>query len=166
MWIVLQVLTEAWLCRAEFAFIDALVMGFGLERHGIEVPLHVALIDRLIKETAEFWNLVASGEAVEPNWGRDGETIEAMFRSDDGSYGDLPRDAADMVPVREYWTGVRDDAEQKISAIDAMVKHAMGDHAGAYLPDGRLITWQTRKRKPSWSPGGESRVLQYPRRKE
>ena len=62
-----------------------LVVGFGVDLHLIEIPIHAGVIDRLKAEIVLFWQRVADHRPYEPDYGRDGAIIAQLFGKDDGS---------------------------------------------------------------------------------
>lgn len=94
LWIVAQAIIEAHLTGASWAAVGALVVGFGLELHIVEVPIHTGIIEKIRTEVAAFWATVERGEAPPPDYGRDGAMIAQMCGEDDGTTVDLTGDNA------------------------------------------------------------------------
>lgn len=142
LWIAIQANLEAHLAGASWACVIAFVVGYGLDLHIVEVPLHAGIIRRLEEESAEFWRSLKAGEAPDPDYGRDGALLAGMYAEDNGREVDLSRD--NMLPAllderAELLARMKDD-KARVAEIDAEVIHKIGDHERAFLPG-----WQIKR---------------------
>lgn len=92
LWIALQAVLEAELAQADCAYVGALVVGHSLDFELVEVPVTFRVIAAIRQRAAEFWKLIDEGQPLDPDWGRDAETVLAVHRNDDDSELDLTSD--------------------------------------------------------------------------
>jgi len=135
-WIAVQAIQEAHLAGASWACVAAMVVGFGLDLHVIEVPVHAGLVKRLRDEAAAFWRSVEANEPPDPDYGRDGALIAGLFRADNGRELDLSRD--NMLPAlleeREQIKERMAADRARIEEIENEVIAKLGEHERAFLP--------------------------------
>jgi predicted phage-related endonuclease len=161
---VVQSLVEARLTGAERAYVAALVVDYGIDVHIIEIPMHVAVVERAIQATREFWAMIDRGEEPPVDYARDGETIERMFSADDGSEADLSRaPRADQIVLERSALALSiKEFEEEKKALDAEMKLILGNHAVGRLADGRKVSWKTQTRREYIVRESTFRVLRYP----
>jgi putative phage-type endonuclease len=111
MWIAIQVLIEAHMTGASWAAVAALVIGYGIDLHLIEVPIHPAIITRIKDETAKFWRMIEAGEEPPPDYGKDAALIEQLFSKPEEIEVDLSGDNELPEVVAEYQTLSKSIAE-------------------------------------------------------
>lgn len=112
LWIAVQALVEAALTGASWAAVVALVPGFGLDLHVLDVPLTDGLLDALKAKVAEFWASVDKGEPPPADYARDGAMLAALYAQDAGKTIDLTgdnrlaelamQDAASATAIKEH----------------------------------------------------------------
>lgn len=140
LWIAVQAIIEATLAGAKWAMVTPLVVSYGLDMPEIEIPIHAGVYDRVKAEVAQFWKMVDTDSAPEPDYGRDSGIIGSMYPDANGQEIDLSAD--NMLPeLLEERARLKQDAkehEARIKAIDAEIAHKMGPHERAYLPGWRL----------------------------
>jgi len=167
LWIAVQAIVEAHLTGAKWACVAAMVVSHGLDMQVIDVPIHEGIIERLRDAVHEFWGLVESGRAPDPDYGRDGETIARLFDADQGTEIDLYHDnhLPILIDERDVLKSEIKVREERCAEIEAEFKAKIGEHAAAYLSDGRRVTWKTQHRS-GFSVGPKSfRVLRFPKTK-
>lgn len=152
LWIACQALVEAHLTGASWACIAAMTVGHGVEVHVVDVPLHAAILKRLIAETAEFWRRVAAGEPYDPDYGRDGALIAGLYADDNGAEVDLAGDnrVGDLLAARAALKAREADgdaAAKERKPIDAEILAKLGNAARGRCADGTLIEAKTVRRK-------------------
>lgn len=136
LWIVVQAIQEAHLACASWACVVAFVIGFGLELHVIDVPIHQGVIDRLRDETAIFWTSVLAGLPPEPDYGADGALIARLYRDDNGREIDLTGDNA-LPGILEERAELKDRMradKARLDEIDAEIIAKLGEHERGFLP--------------------------------
>lgn len=166
LWIAMQATLEAYLTGAQWAAVAPLVVSYGLDMPFIEIPLVPGVIDAMKARTREFWRMVAEGREPQIDYARDAATIEKMFaQADDESEVDLTGDEriVDLIRDRKEAADAERAARVQINAIDAEIKHAIGNAAVAHLPGGRRITWRRQRRAGTFIAPSETRVLRLPK---
>lgn len=145
LWIAVQAIVEAHLTGAQWATVAAMTVGHGIDIHLIDVPIHAGVVERVRDAVKDFWSLVESGRAPEPDYGRDGEVIAAMFRASDGQTVDLPGDEAflAMLGERERLSADRKAADLRLKEINTAILAALGPAECGRLPNGILISAKT-----------------------
>lgn len=139
-WIVIQAIIEAHLTGATWAAVGALVIGYGIELHFVEVPLHAGIIDRIKSETAAFWRLVESGKRPDPDYCRDGGLIARLFDDPADVEIDLTDDnrLPDLV-AEDRAIGDEISAKSKRrKEIRAEILHKVGNASAARIATGRI----------------------------
>jgi predicted phage-related endonuclease len=136
LYIAVQTIQEAHLAGAAWACVAAMVVGFGLEMHAIEVPIHAGLIARLRTEIASFWKSIAEDNPPTPDYGRDGSLLAGIYASDNGREIDLSGD--NHLPVilaerAEAKARVKAD-EARIAEIETEIIAKLGDHERGFIP--------------------------------
>jgi hypothetical protein len=131
LWVSVQAIIEASLVGAEWAAVAPLVIGFGLDLHVIEVPIHAGVIDRVCLAVADFWRRVAENDPPDADYGRDGKIISSLYNSDNGLEIDLSRD--NRVPAlceeREQLLAIRKEADEKLDAIKCELREKIGPNS-------------------------------------
>ena len=140
LWIAVQAIVEAELTGAEWSCVAALSIGHGAELQVIDIPLTPGLMPRLRAEVAAFWRRVETGEAPDPDYGRDAATIARLYPSDDGTEVDLTGDnrLPEILARRAELKAAIKTAEAEAEAIDAEVKAKIGPASRALVPGWRL----------------------------
>ena len=78
LWIAVQATQDAILTGATRAFVGAMVIGFSVDFHLIEVPLHAGVIAKLRDAVADFWSMVEAGDPPPPDYARDGDLLRRL----------------------------------------------------------------------------------------
>lgn len=136
LWIVIQAIWEAHLSGASWACVVAFVVGFGLELHVIDVPLHHGIIDRLRDETAIFWTSVLADLPPEPDYGADGALIAGLYSHDNGREIDLTGDNAlpgILAERADLKARIKADTT-RVAEIDAEIIAKLGENERGFLP--------------------------------
>lgn len=151
LWIVAQAIVEAHLSGASWATVAVLVVGFGLDLHVIDIPIHKGLIARLEREVGDFWRRVAENDPPPPDFGHDGEVIAGLYADDDGSEVDLSNDnrLADLIADRAALKVREADGDAAAKArkvIDVEIIHKLGNATRARLAGGGTVEAKTVRR--------------------
>ncbi len=147
-WIAVQAIVEAHLAGASWAAVAALVVGFGLDLHVIDVPIHDGVITRVRGAVADFWRLVDSGNTPDMDYGRDADLIRRLYATDDGSTVDLTADnrLPELLDQREGLSAAVNDGQKRLKAMNAEIIAAMGSATTALVASG-VVTAKTIHRK-------------------
>ena len=145
LWIVLQAVTEAHLTGAQWAVVVAMTVGFGLDLHVVEVPIHGGIMDRLKAEVATFWQMVENGTPPDPDFGKDGSLIARLYAHEDGREIDLSADnrLPEILAERARLTGIEAqarDAERERAKLDTEILARLGTASRGRLADGTIIS--------------------------
>jgi hypothetical protein len=151
LWIALQALQDATLAGADRAFVGAMVIGFNIDFHLIEVPMHTAAMAKVRVAVKDFWRRIAEGDAYPPDYAKDGAIISALYAQDDGSEADLSGNnrISEILWTREALKAREkegDAAAKERKAIDAEIISALGNATRGRLADGRIIEAKTIRR--------------------
>jgi hypothetical protein len=148
LWIVCQAIVEAYLTGAQWAAVAAMVVGFGIDLHLVEVPIHAGVIDRIKIEVAAFWDRVVRKDPPPADYARDGKLLAKLFPQSDGEV--LNRAHDNMLPILAV-----EDAhlareikkrKERRDAIKAEVLAKLGAASKATFPGG-YVTANTVQRK-------------------
>lgn len=145
LWVAVQASVEAHLTGAKFAYVALLHVGHGLNLYMEEIPLNPKLMDRIRNEVAAFWRLIADKKIPDPDYGKDSDLIEELYKPVDGKIIDLSKDnelpalldERAMLAAR----GTADDKRKK--EIKAALLFKLGDANIGKLADGRTIVTST-----------------------
>jgi putative phage-type endonuclease len=158
----LQVTAENMLLDAKRGILAVLVISsYDAEIHLFDIPRHAAAEQRIREIAAEFWGNMRAGRRPAPDYGRDAETIAAMFpRAEPGKVLDLTGDNRldGLLFERSVQKILLGTTAQKIETIDAEIKDKMGDAETGELPGWR-ITWKNETRRAYSVPEKTNRVL-------
>lgn len=151
MWIVAQAIVEAHLSGASWACVACLVVGFGIDLHIVDVPIHRGLIGRVEDEVLEFWRRVAESDPPPADYARDGAIIAGLYDDDDGSEIDLSDDEriADLIVERARLKAIEAQgavAEKARKPIDTEIVHRLGNATRARIAGGAVVEAKTVKR--------------------
>jgi len=162
MWIAIQVLIEAHLTGASWAAVAALVIGYGIDLHLIEVPIHPAIITRIKDETAKFWQMVDEGREPSPDYGKDAALIEQLFAKPEEIEVDLSGDNELPEAVQEWMNLGKSigEIEALRKARRAEILHKMGNATVARIATG-TITAKSIKRKAYAVPESSFRQIRF-----
>lgn len=87
--VAVQATIEAALTECTWASAAALVVGFGMDVHLVEVPIIAPLWERVRQEVAKFWEQVETQTPPDPDFSKDGDLIAKIYGHGDGSTIDL-----------------------------------------------------------------------------
>ncbi len=163
-WIAMQAVVEAYLTGSVWAAVAPIVVGHGIEMPVIDIPIMDGAIQRIRAQSVEFWEQVESGEELVPDYSLDADLIERMYAQEKGEEIDLTRDNQiyDLIDMRKRLKAEAVEADNKVTAIDAEIKHKLQGASIAHLAGGKKITWLTQKRAGYFAPPKEFRVLRIP----
>jgi hypothetical protein len=148
LWIALQAMGEQHLTGAEFAYVAALVVGYGLSLELVEVPYLSGVIAEARVRVRNFWEMIDTGKLPEPDFAADRGNLSAVLRQDDGTEIDLTADnelpaiAASLAAAQT----AKHVAENVIDHCQAKILHKIGTAQRATFAGG-LITAKTVNRK-------------------
>ena len=136
LWVASQAILEGHLTGVEWAAAAVLVVGYGLDIHLFEVPIHTGVINRIREATGEFWDRIARNDPYPPDYARDGETIAALYGQDNGREIDLSSDnrVRELLEERETLTVTRKTTKEDLEKINNELKHKLGANVAGYLP--------------------------------
>lgn len=163
-WIAMQAVVEAYLTGSSWAAVAPIVVSHGIDMPIIDIPIVDGAIDRIRDKCVDFWNLVDSGTEIVPDYSLDADLIERMYSREQGDEIDLTRDNQiyDLLATRQRLKAEAVEADNKVTAIDAEIKHKLQGASIAHLAGGKKITWLTQKRAGYFAPPKEFRVLRTP----
>jgi len=164
LWIVVQALIECALTGSEFAAVAPMVIGYGLDLHIIEIPIHAGIIDRVRAASLEFWQRVAEGRPPDPDYARDGSVIAKLYADANGLEVDLSTD--NLLPAicdeRETLLVQRNATQKRLDEIKAELAHKLGSNTVGYA-SGWQISNKLQTRKEYTAPATSFRVLRTKR---
>lgn len=162
LWIAVQSLVEADLAGASWAAVAALTVGYGLDLHVVDVPLHAGVVARVRAAVDAFWRMVEEGRRPDPDYARDAELIADLYAEDDGTTIDLRSDnrIVDLLAERTARQADRKAADDDLQQINAELFAKLGPAAAALTRDG-VLTAKTIRRKSFTVPEGSYRRLAF-----
>ena len=151
LYVAIQAIQEATLTGASWACVGALVVGYGIDLHLIDIDLHAGIAARIRTEAADFWRRVRERDPYPPDYARDVDAIKTLYADDDGGEIDLSGNevAAKLLARREalkLCESAGDTAAKERKTIDASIIHMLGNAARGRLADGRVIEAKTIRR--------------------
>lgn len=145
----LQTLTEGMLLDAGRNMIAALVLDtYSAELVVRDIPRHAAAESRIRALSKTFWNNMDEGRRPDPDYGRDTDTIAALYpHADQELELDLSGDnrLADLLGDRAHLKGQVADWEARLVSIDNEIKDKLGAAERATLAGWRL-SWKNEER--------------------
>src|ERR1017187_5285981 len=78
LWIAIQASIEAELTGAKWAACAALVVGFGIDLHIVDIPLIPGVYDKAAEYSRAFWAKTDKGELFDPDFEKDGKLIRSL----------------------------------------------------------------------------------------
>lgn len=166
---LLQTCAEGMLVDARTSFLAVLVIStFEADLVLHEVPRHKGAENRIRQTAVDFWADMEAGRVPKPDFRRDHETISALYSQPiKDKAADLSRSnrIREVLEEREAVKArMKEDAET-VQALDAEIKHQLGDCESGELPGWRL-SWKVQTRKAYQVPESTSRVLRVTRTEE
>jgi len=162
LWIAIQAIIEAHLVGASWAAVAALVIGYGIDLHVIDVPIHPGIITRIKSETFAFWQMIAEGREPEPDYGKDAALIEQLFAKPEEIEIDLTGDNELPEVVAQYVQLGKDvsSINEERASRRAEILHKLGNASAARIATGR-ITAKSIKRKAYVVAESSSRTIRF-----
>lgn len=147
LWIAIQAIIEAHLTGASWAAVAALVIGYGIDLHIIDVPIHPGIIERVKAETKKFWEMIERGEEPAPDYGKDAALIEQLFSQPEEIEIDLTGDNELPAIVENYrQLGASIHASEGLrKAARAEILHKIGNADSARISTGRITAKAIRR---------------------
>jgi putative phage-type endonuclease len=157
---ILQCLTQMMLTDAAFGVVACLVDNRAKEVFPYPVERHPKAEDLIRHKAAQFWATVEAGQIPQPDYRRDAEMITAMFPRDNGNAINLGGDnrLPALLDEREMLRASLSVNKEQLDAIEAEIKHKIGEHTEAYLP-GWKLTHKLQSRKEYTVAATAFRVL-------
>jgi putative phage-type endonuclease len=157
----LQCLVQMVLTGASWGAVAVLVTSRDFPVFIYDVPRHEGAEAKIAEKVRAFWTAIEAGQQPPADFGKDGPTIEAMFKREQrGSEIDLSGN--NRLPLildrRAELVAELKDADARKDAIDAEIKQAIGLAETASVPGWR-ITWRTQHRKEQVLAAKDIRVL-------
>ena len=154
LWVMIQAMMDAALSGCSWACIGVLVRGsFRATFRLYRVTLKPGLIERAFALVDDFWNRVETGRPYDPDFGRDGDIISALYGSDDAPMIDLTGERAEravaLLAQREAEKTIEaagNEAAKRRKSLDSEIVFLLGNASGASLPDGRVVTAKVTER--------------------
>lgn len=164
LWVAVQGILEAHLAGAKWAAVAPLVVGFGVDLHIIDIPIHAGIIDRLKTETIAFWQRVEAQDPPPADYARDGEIIAKLYARDDGRSIDLTADnhLPELLAEDEKLRDVESETGKRRKEIKAEIIAKLGLAASAQC-QGWVISAKTVNRKAYQAPASSYRTVRSSR---
>lgn len=165
LWIVIQAIVEARLCKADFACVTPMVVSYGVNMPILDIPLHDGIWNKLVEKVGAFWDEnVAKGVAPPADYAQDGELIASMYAEADGSTIDLSGDnrIMEILAQREVLKAREADgnaAEKARKMLDAEILHKLGNATVADLGNGVTVSAPTTHRNAYEVKAGSYRAV-------
>jgi predicted phage-related endonuclease len=151
MWVTLQTLCYMMLTHATYGYVAALIAdGFRYELHEYEIHRNASAERRIHEAVDDFWHHVSIGKTPNPDYSRDGALIAMMNPvTTEGTTIDLRHDnhLPDLLDERARLKQQMDDARKRCEAIDAELKHKMGDAEAALINGWRVTCREVHKKE-------------------
>lgn len=163
LWVTLQTSVEAMLAEADFAVVAVMLV----DPHDTDVKIHefernAAAERKIVAAVKDFWQRVANGLEPDPDYGRDADVIRALVpRETPGKSLDLSTNNR-VRPLVDERAALMDDIaslDARKTAIEAELKHMIGDAELVTGVNGWRITFKTQERAGYSVPAKSSRVL-------
>ena len=144
-WIMWQVRTEMLLTNAAFGVVAALEPS-NWNCHIIEVAREPEAERQLVNAVRKFWHCVDNDIEPEPDFARDADVIKALYRHEQpGNVADLTgnNELPELLAARASMQEIMKDHKKRCEAIEAQLKHMLGNAEQAVGLDGWRITFKT-----------------------
>lgn len=150
LYVAVQAMQDAVLAGAERAFVGAMVVGYNVDFHLIEVPIHAGVMDKLREAVSGFWDRVARNDPPPMDYTRDADTIARIFADDDGGEIEITGERVwELLAERDKLKDAEaagTAAKKAREPIDAELMTFLGNAQRGRLSDGRVIEAKTVKR--------------------
>lgn len=149
LWIAVQAIVEATLTGASWAVVTPMVVGFGLDIHVVEIPLHEGIMASLREKVADFWRRVEERDPYPFDYARDGAAIAGLYAADNGSTVDLSawNEAGEMADEDARLAAEIKARTERRAAIKTEILARMGEAATATIHGRVFATAKTVRRK-------------------
>lgn len=164
----LQVACENMMLDADHGILAVLAVGnYTADLHVFDIPRHAGAEERICEIADEFWANMAAGKMPAPDYRRDAETISALYPEGTAESIDLSTDnlLGEILDRREMLKAQIGENIEEVEAINAEIRHKLGEHERAEFPGWR-ITLKEQVRKEYIVPASVSRVLRVTREKD
>jgi hypothetical protein len=133
LWIACQAIVEAAQTGASWACVSVVVVGFGIELHVIDIPLHEGVMRSIEAGVETFWRVVNEGGHPPIDWQRDGGTVLDVFRQSEAQVIDLSSDAEldDLLTARARGSALVEEGKRILKAVNPQIIYRMGNHERA-----------------------------------
>jgi hypothetical protein len=162
-WIAVQAITEAHLAGAAFAKVAALVVGFGVDLHIIDVPIHPGVVARVRKASVDFWDMVASGKHPPFDWKKDADLLAELYAEDNATSIDLTGNNMVRGLAAEYAELSKQEkaAKDRKQEIKAEMLATMGEAAIGMIDDRVFVTMKTVHKREGFVRATSYRNLKF-----
>lgn len=150
LWVAVQAEVERHLSGANYAMVAVLRAGFGIDCTPIDIPTVPNLMNRIKENVAAFWWGIDHGKVPDPDYSKDGKTIEALWAGNgNDAVLDLTKDNAlvGLADEKEQLADKKSEIEKRQKEIKAEMLHKLGTASAGEIADGRVITAKTITRK-------------------
>lgn len=151
LWIGVQNSVEIALSGASWGAVSPMTLGDGgLDLYLEDLPSQPAIMAKLRKLVDGFFDRVNAGIPYPPDYGKDAALIAQIYSDDDGSQIDLPAEMMPLIERREALKTREADgsaAEKDRKAIDAELIFNLRNAERGRLPDGRIVSAKTVRRR-------------------
>jgi predicted phage-related endonuclease len=165
-WVSLQALTEMMLTDCQWGVVAALVIGdFTFDLYCYDMERHPAAEERIRLASKEFWQAIDEGREPKIDYERDAELLKALYpRELVGKTVDLRGDnrIGELLERREILKASAKETDKQLDAIDAEIKHKIGD-AETATARGWLLSYKLHHRKEHWVAASDYRRLNVKR---
>lgn len=148
LWIAVQAITEAHLAGVGWAAVAAMTVGFGLDLHVVDVPIHEGVIARIRSVVADFWRMVEEKRQPPVDFARDGRLLEDLYAVSTETIS-LETDNAlpGLCDERERLSDSKNVAEKRLREIKTELLVKLNGASAARIAGGRTITSKRVDRK-------------------
>jgi hypothetical protein len=143
LWIAIQAEVERHLSGANYAMVAVLRAGFGIDCTPIDIPAVNGLMKKVEENVALFWWMIDHGKRPDPDYSKDGKTIEALWAGNGSSAVlDLRSDNAlvALADEKERLAAEGTAIDKRKKEIKAELLHRLGTASAGEIADGRIIT--------------------------
>jgi hypothetical protein len=146
--VAVQAMGDAALSGCERAYACVIVAHWGVDVFLFEVPLkprHMLAARQLV---ADFWRRVRMNDPYPPDFAKDGEVLAQVWSDDDGGTVNLKDTPHLRALMADHERLAKTESEARKAktereAVDAEIKHMLGNAATGLLPDGTRIEAKT-----------------------
>lgn len=152
--VIIQTMMDAALSGCAWGYAAVWSRGqFGGRLKRCRVDVDHKLVAKAFRLIDDFWARVARDEPYDPDFGKDGAVIAALYADDSEPPIDLTGERATRIATvleqRETEKTIEaaaNSAKKRRDAIDNEIRFMLGNASAARLPDGRFVTAKTIRR--------------------